>query len=174
MGLFDEIMGAIANPNQQANPDQLGSLVNAVQQVAGNAGIDPSTNQAMMSMVGGYVRSALQQQQASGGTAQVESILNQFSGLGANPAAVQAVFGPDLQNQIADTISQRTGLSQAQVMSALAMLVPIILKMLQSGSNTQGTPGNNNVLGAFLDADQDGDVDIADAMGMAGQFLGSR
>jgi hypothetical protein len=174
MGLFDEIVGAIANPNQQANPDQLGSIFSAVEQVAGNQGIDPATNQTMMSMVGGYVRSALQQKQATGGTQEVEQILHQFSGLGANPAAVQALFGPDLQSQIASTISQRTGLSQAQVMGALAMLVPIILKMLQAGSNTQGAPGGNNVLGAFLDADQDGDVDIADAMGMAGQFLGRR
>jgi len=172
MGLFDEIVGAISNPNQQANPEQLGSIVNAAQQLPSITGIDPATSQTVMSMVGSYVRSALQQKQAAGGTEQVENILNQFSGLGANPSAVQAVFGPQLQDQIADTISQRTGLPQAQVMAALAFLVPIILKMLQSGTNAQRTAGGNNVLGAFLDADQDGDVDIADAIGMAGQFLG--
>lgn len=172
MGLFDQIVGAIANPNQQANPDQLGNILGAVEQLSGNTGIDAGTSQTVMSMVGGYVRSALQQHQATGGTEQAESIVNQFSGLGANAAAVSALFSPDQQAQIANTISERTGLSQAQVMGALAMLVPIVLKMLQSGANTQGNAGGNNVLSAFLDADRDGDVDIGDAIGMAGQFLG--
>ena len=31
--------------------------------------------------------------------------------------------------------------------------------------------GSNNVLNSFLDADGDGDVDIADFMGMASRFL---
>ncbi|MDX2240402.1 MAG: DUF937 domain-containing protein [Leptolyngbyaceae cyanobacterium bins.302] len=174
MGLFDEIVGAIANPNQQANADQLSSILGAVQQVAGNTGIDPATSQTVTSMVGGYVRSALQQKQATGGTEQAEQIVNQFSGLGANAAAVGALFSQEQQAQIANAIAQRTGLSQAQVMGALAMLVPVILKMLQSGSNSQGNGGGNNVLGTFLDSDQDGDVDIADALGMAGQFLSRR
>lgn len=172
MGLFDAIVGAIANPNQQASPDQLGSILNTVQQLAGHNGIDPATSNTVMSMVGGYVRSALQQQQAAGGSQQVEDLVNQFSGLGANPSAVSALFSPEQQSQIANAISQQTGIPAAQIMGALAMLVPIVLKMLQSGANTQGQPGGNNVLNAFLDADQDGDVDIADAMGMAGQFLG--
>jgi len=174
MGLFDQIVGAIANPDQQANPDQLGSILGAVQQLSGNTGIDPGTSQTVMSMVGGYVRSALQQQQAMGGTEQAENIVNQFSGLGANPSAVSALFGPDQQSQIANEISQRTGLSQAQVLGALTLLVPIVLKMLQSGASNQGQPGSNNVLGAFLDANHDGEVDIADAIGMAGQFLSRR
>lgn len=172
MGLFDQIVGAIANPNQQASTDQLSSILGAVQQATAGNGVDPATSQTVMSMVGGYVRSALQQQQATGGSQQVEGIVNQFSNLGPNAAAVQALFSPDQQTQIANTISQRTGLSQAQVMGLLTMLVPVVLNMLKSGASTQGNPGGNNVLGTFLDADQDGDVDISDALGMAGQFLG--
>lgn len=174
MGLFDQIAGAIANPNQQASTDHLGSILGAVQQVTGNNGIDPSMNQTVLSIVGGYVRSALQQKQAMGGPEQAEQIVNQYSGLGSSPAAVDALFSPGQQGQMANDISQRTGLSQAQIMGALTVLVPIVLKMLQSGANNQGNPGGNNVLGAFLDADHDGDVDIADAMGMAGQYLGRR
>ncbi|MFM7425683.1 MAG: hypothetical protein ACKO7W_11940 [Elainella sp.] len=34
--------------------------------------------------------------------------------------------------------------------------------------------GNNTVLDSFLDADGDGDVDIGDAMSMAGCFLNQR
>jgi len=35
----------------------------------------------------------------------------------------------------------------------------------------QSQGGANPVLNAFLDADRDGDVDIADAMQMAGRYL---
>jgi uncharacterized protein YidB (DUF937 family) len=174
MGLFDEIMGAIANPNQQGSPDQLSQIIGTLQQVAGSQGIDPSTGQDVMSMVGGYVRSALQQQQAEGGSEQVENLVNQFSGTGYNPSAVEAIFSPDQQAQVAEAIAQRTGLSSQQIMGLLAVAVPIVLNMLRSGANTQGQPGSNNVLGAFLDSNSDGNVDIGDAIAMAGRFLQSK
>jgi uncharacterized protein YidB (DUF937 family) len=174
MGLFDQIMGAIANPGQQANPDQLGQIIGAVQQMAGNQGIDPSTSQDLMSMVGGYVRSALQQQQAEGGNEQVENLVNQFAGTGFNPSAVEALFSPSQQSQVADAIAQRTGLSSQQVMGMLAVAVPIVLNMLRSGAHNQDQPGGNNVLSAFLDSNNDGSVDMGDAIAMAGRFLQSR
>jgi hypothetical protein len=54
----------------------------------------------------------------------------------------------------------------------LPILVPLVLKFLQSGNNTQNPQGSNPVLNTFLDADGDGDVDIADAMQMAGRYMG--
>jgi hypothetical protein len=55
----------------------------------------------------------------------------------------------------------------------LPQLVPLVLNFLNAGSNTQNpTEAGNPVLSSFLDADGDGDVDIADAMGMMGRFLG--
>jgi Bacterial protein of unknown function (DUF937) len=178
MGLFDQIAGAIANPNQLGNPDQLSSILGTVQQLSGNYGVDPATSQQVMSMVGGYVRSALQQQQAQGGSGQVESILNQFSGLGANPSAVQALFPNEQQAQVSDAIAQHTGLPSNIVQSLLPALIPVVLNMLQTGAsqpNTQSAvQGGNSVLSAFLDSDQDGDVDLGDAMAMAGRYLQSR
>lgn len=32
MGLFDQIIGAVSNPNQQASLGQLGSIINTVNQ----------------------------------------------------------------------------------------------------------------------------------------------
>jgi hypothetical protein len=46
------------------------------------------------------------------------------------------------------------------------------LKFLQTGNNTSNPQGSNPVLNSFLDADGDGDVDIADAMKMAGRYFG--
>jgi hypothetical protein len=58
------------------------------------------------------------------------------------------------------------------IQSMLPMLVPLVLKFLQTGNNTQGGQGGNPVLNTFLDADGDGDVDIADAMQLASRHLG--
>lgn len=174
MGLFDQIAGAISNPNQQASPNQLSSILGAVQQLSGNSGTASSTNQIAMSIVGNYVRSALQQRQSTGGVDQVEQIVDQYAGVGPNPDAVQAVFTPNQQSQVANDLSQRTGLSGGQVQGLLAIAVPIVLNMLQTGSTNQGGQGRNTVLSAFLDADRDGDVDMGDAMGMVGRFLGNQ
>lgn len=175
MALFDQILGAINNPNQQANPDQLSSILGMVQQAASNQGVDPSANQAMLSMVGGYVRSALQQKQAEGGRGQVEAIVNQFAG--ANPnMAIQALFPPQQQQQIAEAISQRTGLPAGTIQAMLPVAVASVINLLQSGAtsqNAQGSSnqGSNNILSAFIDSDRDGDVDVGDAMAIASQFL---
>jgi hypothetical protein len=176
MPLFDQIMGAIANPNQQANPNQLGNILSAVQQLSGSQGMSGDQTQTMISVVGSYVRSALQEQRNTQGDAGVQTLLNQFAGTQPNPSAPNALFSPTQQQQIAQAVSQRTGLDATMVQSLLPAVIPVILNMLNTGATTQ--PGNhqtqgsgNSVLSAFLDADGDGDVDMADTLSMAGRFL---
>ncbi|PZV16575.1 MAG: hypothetical protein DCF22_05245 [Leptolyngbya sp.] len=169
MGLFDQIMGAIANPNQQANPDQMSDILGAVQQIAGNNSLDAGTGETMVSMVGGYVRSALQQQQTEGGDSQVAAIVNQFGGIGSNPAAVSALFSADQQAQIATEISQRTGLPAGTIQGLLASLIPILLNLLGSGKTLEGN--SNPLLNNFLDSNNDGNVDLGDAMRLASRFM---
>jgi hypothetical protein len=61
------------------------------------------------------------------------------------------------------------------------MLVPIVLNLLKSGSSVHNpaaaqsaSAGSNPVLNSFLDANGDGNVDIGDAMSMAGRYLSQR
>ncbi|MBD1869790.1 DUF937 domain-containing protein [Cyanobacteria bacterium FACHB-471] len=178
MGLFDQIVSAIDNPNQQANPSQLGSIINTVQQLSNNQGVDSSQTQTLLSTVGGYVRSALQQQQAAGGRSNAEAIVNQYSGTSPNAAAVQALFSPAQQQQVAQAISQKTGINAETILAMLPTLIPIVLQLLQSGANKQGSQasggGSNSVLSTFLDSDGDRDVDIGDAISLASRFLNRR
>jgi hypothetical protein len=183
MGLFDQILGAINNPNQQASPDQLGMILNTVQQLSNQRGLSPSTTQTALSVVGSYVRSALQQQRATRGSGQAEAIVNQFGGTNPNPNALEALFTPNQQQQVAQDVSRRTGITADQVIALLPILVPIVLNLLKQGSQQSGVPtattagtnaGTNTVLSGFLDADGDGDVDVGDAMSLAGQFLNRR
>jgi hypothetical protein len=174
MSLFDQILSAVGNPQQQASPDQLGGILGMAQQLGNSHGVDSGTTQMIMSTVGNYVRSSLQDKQALMGGDQVQSLVNQYSGLGSNPDAVQAVFSQDQQQQVTSDLSQKTGLNAGTIQAMLPVLVPIVLNLLQSGSNTQNAQAGNPVLNTFLDSNQDGNVDLGDLMGMAGQFLNQR
>ncbi len=172
MGLFDQILGAVANPNQQGSLGQLGSIVNTVQQLSQSTGADPSTIQSVLSIVGGQVRSALQQKQATDGHEAAQTIVNQYAGTSPNPQAVNSLFSPQIQQQVAQIAAQRTGLNAGIVQQLLPLAVPLVLNFLQSGANAKNPQaGGNSVLNSFLDADGDGDVDIADAIQMASRYI---
>ncbi len=168
MSLFDAIAGAIANPDQQGSTDQLGSILGAVQAIAGSQMGDSGNSNALMSAVGSVVQGALQNQQMNVGTEGVESLINQFAGGGTSTEAVQALFGGQEQ-QVVEAIAQQTGMDASQISGLLPTLLPLVLQLLQSGSSNGG---GNSVLNTFLDGDHDGDVDLGDLMAQAGRFLG--
>lgn len=171
MGLFDAVMSAVSNPSQQGSPSQLGAILSTVQQLSSSHGTDSGTTQTLVSVVGGYVRSALQQQQATAGTEQAQATVNQYSGTSANSQAVDAVLGPVMQQQVVQDLVQRTGLDPQTVQSMLPTLVPLALSFLQSGAHTDNPQTGNPVLNAFLDSDHDGNIDLGDAMNIASKFL---
>ncbi|MBW4669143.1 MAG: DUF937 domain-containing protein [Cyanomargarita calcarea GSE-NOS-MK-12-04C] len=170
MGLFDQILGAAGNSNQEGGLGQLGNILNTVQQLSSNTGVDSGTMQTVLSVVGGQVRSALQQKRDTEGDDAVQNLVNDFAGTSPNPQAVDSLFGQGMQQQIAQMAAQRTGLDAGMLQQALPMIVPAVLNLLQSGGNTQG--GGNPMISAFLDSDGDGDVDITDIMQMAAKYMG--
>lgn len=172
MGLLDQILSAVDNPNQQASTGQLASILSSVDELSNSYNTNPSTMQSALSIVGNYVRSALQQKRAEAGYEGAQSIVDQYSGTYPNPQAVDALFGSYQIQQIVQAVAQRTGLDANSILQMLPILVPVVLNLLRTGSNTQHPQqGSNPVLNSFLDADRDGDVDIADAMMMAGRYL---
>lgn len=167
MGLFDQVLNAMNDPSRQANPDQLGGILSMVQQLSSNSGTDPGTMQSVLSVVGHYVRSSLQ----TAGPEQAQGLVNQYGGTAYNPQAVDALLGPALQQQVVQDVMQRTGLNPQTVQSLLPVLVPLALKFLQGGNNTQNPQGGNSVLDSFLDRNQDGNLDLGDALNAASQFF---
>ena len=173
MGLFDQIIGAVSNPNQQASLGQLGSIINAVNQLGNATGTNPSTIQSVVGVVGNYVRSALQQKQASEGNEATQALVNQYAGTSSNPQAVSSLFPPQMQQQVAQVASQNTGLDAGTIVQLLPVIVPIVLNLLQSGANTQNTQtSGNSVLNSFLDANGDGNVNVADALQLFSKYVG--
>ena len=173
MGLFDQIIGAVTNPNQQASLGQLGSIISTVNQLSNATGTNPSTIQSVVGVVGNYVRSALQQKQASEGNEATQGLVNQYAGTSSNPEAVSCLFPPQTQQQVAQAASQQTGLDTGTIMQLLPVIVPLVLNLLQSGSNTQNPQsGGNSVLNSFLDVNGDGDVNVADAIQLFSKYVG--
>jgi hypothetical protein len=70
MGLFDQIINAVDDPHRQASSDQLGNIFDTTQQLGNSYGTDSSTMQSVLSIVGNYVRSALQHKRSLDGNDQ--------------------------------------------------------------------------------------------------------
>ncbi|MGM3308253.1 DUF937 domain-containing protein [Anabaena sp. WFMT] len=164
MGLFDQILGSVTNSNQQGGLGQLVKIASTIQQVSNTTGADTSSIQSILTVVGKQVHSSLQEKQATEGTEAVQNLVNQFAGTSPDSQAVNTLFSPTIQQQVAEIAAQRTGLDAGMIQQLLPTLVPLVLSFLQSGGNP--------LLNKFLDADGDGDVDIADAMKLASRFLG--
>ena len=172
MGLFDQIINAIDNSNQEASSGQMATILSTMQQLSDSYGADPSTVQSVLSIVGNYVRGALQQKRSTDGNEEAQAVVNQYSGTYPNPQAVHTLFSPNQEDAIAQDAAQQTGLNVGTIQEMLPIVIPLVLNLLQTGTHQQNPQGGSNpVLSAFLDADRDGDVDIADAMQMAGRYL---
>ncbi|MBE9167068.1 DUF937 domain-containing protein [Pleurocapsales cyanobacterium LEGE 06147] len=172
MSLFNQILGAINNPEREASSNQLGNILNTVQQLSNSYNTNPSTIQSAMSIVGGFTRSALQQKRNTGGEAQAQNIINQFAGTQANSQVLQMLFNSSQLQAMIQQISARTGINAQTVQAMLPILVPLVLNFLKTGNSTSARQSGNPVLSSFLDANGDGEVDIADAMMMASRYLG--
>ena len=170
MGIFDQVMGAIQDPNREASFGQLGQIVSKAQQVAQANNANSSATQQAASVVGGFVQSALKEKQQTQGIDAVLDLVKQGTTDGAG--VLPKLFNPDQQTQIASAVAQKTGLDASQVMVMLPMVIPIVMKFLNQGSAKTGTQAQGNPLvNAFLDSDGDGDVDMGDMLKMAGRFM---
>ena len=172
MSFFNQIVNALDNSDQQASSGQVASMLNTVEQVGNSYGTDPTIVQSALSIVGNHVRSALQEKRNTYGSEQAQDLVNQYSGTYPNPQAVNSLFSSNQLQGVVQAVAQRTGLNAGIVQQMLPILVPLVLNMLQTGAPAQNPQrGGNPVLNAFLDADGDGDVDIADAMHMAARHM---
>jgi hypothetical protein len=171
MGLFDQVVSALNNPNQEASSDQLGSILSVVGQLSGNQGLDAASTQTLLSVVGQHVRGALNEKRQTGGQGLAESLVTQFSGTQANPDAVANLFSQREQTATVQDAASKTGIDPQTIQALLPLLIPVVLKFLQQGNTTQTAAGGNSVLSTFLDSDGDGDTDIGDAISIAGRFL---
>jgi Bacterial protein of unknown function (DUF937) len=185
MGLFFDILSSINSPDRAGSVEQLSAVTGAITGLAEKSGIDSKTAETVVSSLGGYLRSALGEQQATLGAEGLENqlgqvlgggnplggILGQLTGGGLGGGALNTLLPPALQQQIANGIAAKTGLNAEQILGALPVLIPAVLGMLNMGKSTGGI-GSNPLLKSFLDSDRDGDTDLGDVLHFANRFLG--
>ncbi len=178
MSLFNQILDAVNNPEREASSNQLSTIIDTVQQLSSNSNTSFADIQSAMSIVGNFTRSALQQQRQSNGATQANQLINQFAGNSANSLALQTLFSTPQLQQMIQQINRRTGLDSKTIQSILPILVPLVLNLLKTGNRkvnsaeySTNSVASNSVLNSFLDADGDGDVDLADAINMASRYL---
>lgn len=178
MSLFNQILDAVNSPEREASSNQLNSILDTVQQLGGSYNTNSSNIQSAMSIVGNFTRSALQQKRDRGSMGEVNQIVNRYGGNQANSQVLSMLFSAPQLQQMIQQISSRTGLDARTIQTLLPILVPMVLNLLKTGKRkpNQGlantSTANNSVVDRFLDADGDGDVDVADAMMMSSRFLG--
>ncbi len=187
MGMFFELLNSINSPNHQGSVDQLSQLAGSVQQLTGQHGLDASATQSVLSALGGALQPALQQQATSMGGGQLESLIGQFTGGGAgnaiggalsqvaggnaNMGALSSLMGPQMQQQLVQTISQKTGLNAGMLQGMVPMLLPVVMNFFKMGSGTPGSTGGNPILNSFLNGNQPGGADLGEVMKFANRFL---
>lgn len=171
MGLFFEVLSAINNPMQKASIEQLAGFTNGIQQLSKNNGIDPGNMQTVISTIGGLLRPVLKQQKMTLGNQNLDALLGQVMGAGGL-GSLTSFITPQLQQQIIGVIAEKTGISSSNLQSIVSDTLPLVINLFNMGSS--GTPGGkfqNNILQAFLDSDQDKDVDMGDVLHFANRFL---
>lgn len=179
MGLFDQVLSAINDPNRQTSQSQVGQLVDTVNQLSRQTNASPDTMNQAVSILGGFVRSSLQETRRQQGDAAARDLVQAGSQSGAG--ILPRLFNAPQQVQLIQTLAQRTSLSNSQIQMLLPILIPVVMRLLASGEANSGTPTgagragagglNNSILSAFLDANQDGEVDLGDMLNQARRFV---
>jgi hypothetical protein len=172
MGMFFDVLSAINNPDLQGNVTQLETTVAALQQFAGQNNISPSTLETMMSALGGIMQGQMRQQSGVGAS-QLAALFSQGREPVSGATSWQSLMPPQMQQQVAQTLSQKTGMNPSLVQAALPTLIPAVMGLLQMGNPKPGASRTttNPLLTAFLDRDRDGDTDLGDVFKFANRFI---
>ncbi len=158
MGLFFELLNSINDPKQSGSIDQLSGVLNAATQVAQQNNLDPTMMQTVLSAMSGPMRSALQ----NGGNP-MDILSSVMSG---NPSAIGNLFTPQLQQQMVQTVAQKTGISSSILQMAIPLLIPVVLNVFKMGGGS--SLNTNSLFSAFLQGDR---ADLGQVMKYADRFL---
>ena len=173
--MFFEVLSVINDPNRQASIEQLSQVQASVQKLAKSQDLETDQMQSMMTALGGSLRPILQQQQSQLSTGNsLTSILGQLTDTDTDTtAALESLIPPQLQQQMAQVVAQKTGMNADTIQSLLPQLLPVVMELLNMGASKPGSSGGdtNPLVAAFLDSDRDGDADLGNVMKLVDRFL---
>jgi uncharacterized protein YidB (DUF937 family) len=180
MSLFDTVLASLNDPSRATQQSDLEGLASAF----GGGSSSGSAGQ-IASLIGGFLKPMLREQQAVGGAQGVDSFLQNIKQSANSPDQLQQILGADRMQQMVGRAEQRTGLDTNAILRLLPIVLPAVIGLLQSGrpaaapagTAVTGTAGataggqTNPILAQFLDSDSDGDVDMEDVLRLTSRFL---
>ena len=170
MSLFQTILESIENPNHAGSQQDLHGLLNLAQLLPGVQGAEQQV-QPILGVLGSHLQDALNQQQQTSGTAAVQQTVSNLSQPGAGLQEIEDLFGQERLNGLIGEIGQRTGLNPQLVMQFLPALIPVVMKVLATGTHQTDPQAPNPVLNNFLGSNQGGGALLNEAFQLASQFL---
>lgn len=182
MNLFDAVLSSLNDPSRATQMSDLEGLSSAF-------GSGPSSTNQIASLIGGFLKPMLREQQAVAGQEGVDSLLHEIKQNADSPDRLRQVLGADRMDQMVGRAEQKTGLDSSVILRLLPVVLPAIIGLLQSGRSAAApaspaapaTPAGstgaasagstNPILSQFLDSDGDGDVDMEDVVRLTSVFL---
>ncbi len=169
MSLFQAILESVENPNHAGTQQDLQGLVNLAQSIPGLG--NAQALQPVLSVLGSHVQTALSQQQQSQGTAAAQQTVSDLSQPGVGMQDLENLFGQSGFNSLIGELSRRTGLSSQLIMTFLPVAIPVVMKLLASGTHQTDPQAPNPVLNRFLGSNQNGGALLTEAFQLASQFM---
>ena len=170
MSLFQTILESIENPNHAGSQQDLHGLVNIAQLLPGVQGAEQHV-QPILGVLGSHLQDALSQQRQTNGERAVQQTVSNLSQPGAGLEEIENLFGRERLDGVIGQIAQRTGLDSQLIIQYLPALIPVVMKLLASGTHQTDPQAPNPVLNNFLGGNQNGGVLLSEAFQLASQFV---
>src|ERR1700680_1310838 len=170
MSLFQSILASIENPNHTGSQQDLHSLVSIAQLLPAVQGAQQQS-QPILSILGSHLQAALNEQQQNNGQAAVQQTVSNLSVPGAGVQEIINLFGQERFNALMGEISKRTGLDSQVVLQFLPMLIPVVMRLLATGTHQTNPQAQNPVVNNFLGSNQNGGALLTEAFQLASVFL---
>ncbi len=162
MLLPELIARAVRDPMTQGNPGEMHRLLDLVEALPGRLGTTPAAVRELIADVAHALRDSLRRERERIGADELVGLVRRHSGLEPDPTAVDALLTAERRATLDGEAAADTGLDPAIVAGALPTLVPLVLKLLDTGGPCRpGVQRPNAVLDAFLGEDA---VDVGEAV----------
>jgi hypothetical protein len=170
MNFFETVLQSIENPDHAGSPQDLQGLLSMAQLLPGVQGAEQHL-QPILSVLGPHLQSALNEQQQNNGQAAVQQTVSNLSQPGVGIQDIVNLFGQERFDGIIAEISKRTGLNSQLILQFLPVAIPMVMKLLATGTHQTNPQAPNPVLNNFLGSNQNGGALLTEAFQLASQFL---
>jgi hypothetical protein len=170
MNLFQTVLASIENPDHTGSPQDLHGLGSLAQLLPAVQGAQQQM-QPILGVLGSHLQDALNEQQQNNGQAAVQQTVSNLSQPGAGVQEIINLFGQERFNGLIGEISKRTGLDSQLILQFLPALIPVVMKLLATGTHQTDPKAENPVLNNFLGSNQNGGALLTEAFQLASQFL---